>query len=38
MMEAYEDFYDDMKDYYKIGLLNKQATQGDMQGLFFIDD
>ena len=38
MMEAYEDFYDDMKDYYKIGLLNKQATQGGMQGLFFIDD
>ena len=38
MMEAYEDFYDDMKDYYKIGLLNKQAAQGDMQGLFFIDD
>ena len=38
MMEAYEDFYDDMKDYYKIGLLNKQAAQGGMQGLFFIDD
>ncbi|MDD0855354.1 hypothetical protein [Campylobacter magnus] len=38
MMEAYEDFYDDMKDYYKIGLLNKQDAQGGMQGLFFIDD
>ena len=38
MMEAYEDFYDDMKDYYKIGLLSKQATQDGMQGLSFIDD